>query len=126
MVQRRVNKPVNVDKINMDYGRIPPQAIDLEEAVLGAIMIEKDAVIAVLDILKPESFYKDNHQKIYRAIVDISMAEKPIDILTVTEELKKKGELEEVGGPAYVTQLTGMVASAAHLEFHARIVAQKY
>lgn len=126
MVQRRVNKPVNVDKINMDYGRIPPQAIDLEEAVLGAIMIEKDAVIAVLDILKPESFYKDNHQKIYRAIVDISMAEKPIDILTVTEELKKRGELEEVGGPAYITQLTGMVASAAHLEFHARIVAQKY
>ncbi len=113
-------------KLNMEYGRIPPQAVDLEEAVLGAIMLEKDAVIAVLDILKPESFYKDAHQKIYRTIVDISMAEKPIDILTVTEELKNKGELDEVGGPVYITQLTGKVASAAHLEYHARIVAQKY
>jgi len=126
MAQRKTTKPVGIDKLNMEYGRMPPQALDLEEAVLGAIMIEKDAVIAVLDILKPESFYNERHQKIYRAIVDISMAEKPIDILTVTEELKKNGELEEVGGPAYITQLTGRVASAAHLEFHARIVAQKY
>lgn len=126
MAQKKVNRPTGIDKLNMEYGRMPPQAVDLEEAVLGAIMIERDAVIAVLDILKPESFYKESHQKIYRAIVDISMAEKPIDILTVTEELKKKGELEEVGGAAYITQLTGRVASAAHLEFHARIVAQKY
>lgn len=126
MAQKKVNKPTGLDKLNMEYGRIPPQALDLEEAVLGAIMIERDAVIAVLDILKPESFYKESHQKIYRAIVDISMAEKPVDILTVTEELKQKGELDEVGGAAYITQLTGRVASAAHLEFHARIVAQKY
>ncbi|MGC9343008.1 MAG: replicative DNA helicase [Bacteroidales bacterium] len=126
MAQKKVNRPTGIDKLNMEYGRMPPQAVDLEETVLGAIMIERDAVIAVLDILKPESFYKESHQKIYRAIVDISMAEKPIDILTVTEELKKKGELEEVGGAAYITQLTGRVASAAHLEFHARIVAQKY
>lgn len=126
MAQKKVNRPSGIEKLNMEYGRMPPQAVDLEEAVLGAIMIERDAVIAVLDILKPESFYKESHQKIYRSIVDISMAEKPIDILTVTEELKKKGELEEVGGAAYITQLTGRVASAAHLEFHARIVAQKY
>jgi replicative DNA helicase len=126
MAQKKNGKTTVSDKLNMEYGRMPPQAVDLEEAVLGAIMLEKDAVIAVLDILKPESFYRDSHQKLYRAIVDISMAEKPIDILTVTEELKKKGELEEVGGPAYITQLTGRVASAAHLEFHARIVAQKY
>lgn len=126
MAQKKAGKPAGIDKLNMEYGRMPPQAVDLEEAVLGAIMIERDAVIAVLDILKPESFYKESHQKLYRAIVDISMAEKPIDILTVTEELKKKGELEDVGGAAYITQLTGRVASAAHLEFHARIVAQKY
>jgi len=119
-------KSTGLDKLNLEYGRIPPQAVDLEEAVLGAIMIERDAVIAVLDILRPESFYKEVHQKIYRTIVDISMNEEPIDILTVTEELKKRGELDEVGGPAYITKLTGRVASAAHLEFHARIVAQKY
>ncbi len=126
MAQKKTGRITATEKLNMEYGRMPPQAIDLEEAVLGAIMIERDAVIAVLDILKPESFYKESHQKLYRAIVDISMAEKPIDILTVTEELKKTGELEDVGGAAYITQLTGRVASAAHLEFHARIVAQKY
>lgn len=111
---------------SLDYGRIPPQAVELEEAVLGAIMLEKDAVLSVLDVLKPESFYKESHQKIYRAIVDLSMQEKAIDILTVTEELKKKKELEEIGGPLYITQLTSKVASASHLEFHARIVQQKF
>lgn len=115
-----------IEKLNLDYGRVPPQAVDLEEAVLGAIMIEKDAVIAVLDILKPVSFYKETHQKIYQAIIDLSMAQQPIDILTVTEILRKKGELEEIGGPSYIIQLTSKVASAAHLDFHARIVTQKY
>jgi replicative DNA helicase len=91
MAAKTTKRPQGIDKLNMDYGRIPPQAIDLEEAVLGAIMVERDAVIAVLDILKAESFYKEVHQKIYRAIVDISMNEEPIDILTVTEELKKRG-----------------------------------
>ncbi len=126
MAAKSVNKVQGVDKLNMEYGRVPPQAIDLEEAVLGAIMLEKDAVIAVLDILKPESFYKEAHQKIYRAILDLSMNQKPIDILTITEELKKRDQLNEIGGALYITQLTSRVASAAHLEFHARIVAQKY
>ncbi len=116
----------NLDKLNTDYGRIPPQAIDLEEAVLGAIMLEKDAVIAVMDILKPESFYKESHKKIFQAIIDLSQKHEPIDILTVTETLKKYGQLEEIGGAIYITQLTSRVASAAHLEFHARIITQKY
>ena len=120
------NTPPNFGNLNVEYGKLPPQAVDLEEAVLGAIMLEKDAVLSVLDILKPESFYKDAHQKIYKAILDLSMAEKAIDILTVTEELKKQKGLEEVGGPLYITQLTSKVASAAHLEFHARIIQQKY
>jgi replicative DNA helicase len=115
-----------IEDLNADYGRIPPQAVDLEEAVLGAIMLERDAVLTVLDILKPESFYKEEHQKIYRAIISLSVSEKAIDLLTVTEELKKNKELEDVGGPLYITQLTGKVASAAHLEFHARIIQQKY
>lgn len=113
-------------KVNPEYGRIPPQAVDLEEAVLGAIMLEKDAVIAVLDILKPESFYKDQHQKIFEAILDLSVRNEPIDILTVTEELKKREKLAEVGGALYITQLTNRIASAAHLEYHARIIAQKF
>ncbi len=112
--------------VQLDLGKLPPQAVDLEEAVLGAIMIEKDAVITVLDLLKPISFYKDIHQKIFQAIVDLSMKEEPVDILTVTEELRKQDKLDEVGGPLYITQLTSRVASAAHVEFHARIIAQKY
>jgi len=115
-----------IEKLNNDYGRVPPQAVDLEEAVLGAIMLEKDAVIAVMDILKPESFYKEAHKKIFQAIIDLSQKHEPIDILTVTETLKKSGQLEEVGGAVYITQLTSRVASAAHLEFHARIITQKY
>lgn len=117
--------PKNSDT-SLDYGRIPPQAVELEEAVLGAIMLERDAVLSVLDILKKESFYKDSHQKIYQAIVDLSTNQKAIDILTVTEELRRKKELEEIGGPLVITQLTSKVASAAHLEFHARIIQQKY
>ncbi len=110
----------------LDYGKKPPQALDLEEAVLGAIMLEKDAIISVMDILSAESFYKEAHQKIYRAIIHLSQNLQPIDILTVTEELKKREELDDVGGPYYITQLTSKVATSAHIEYHARIVAQKY
>ena len=116
----------NIEKYNLDLGKMPPQAVDLEEAVLGAIMLEKHAVISVIDMLKPESFYKEVHQKIYSAVLDLSTKEKPIDILTVTEELRKRGQLDDIGGPFYITQLTGRVASAAHIEYHARIIAQKY
>jgi len=126
MAVKNARKETSVAKINPEFGRMPPQAVDLEEAVLGAIMLERDAVIAVLDILKPETFYKESHQKLYRAIIDLSMREEPIDILTVTEELRKKEILAEVGGALYITQLTSRIASAAHLEYHARIVAQKY
>lgn len=109
-----------------DYGKVPPQAIDMEEAVLGAVMLEKEAVITILDILRPESFYKEGHQKIFKAISDISTREFPVDLYTVTEELRSTNELESVGGPVYLTQLTSKVVSAANVEYHARIVAQKY
>src|SRR6056297_3272505 len=110
----------------LDYGKKPPQAVDLEEAVLGAIMLEKDAIISIMDILSPDSFYKEAHKKIFKAILDLSQNLQPIDILTVTEELKKRNELDDVGGPYYITQLTSKVATAAHIEYHARIIAQKY
>ncbi len=112
--------------IALDYGKIPPQALDLEEAVLGAIMLEKDAILSVLDILEPGSFYKEAHQHIYSAAQLLSQQEKPIDLLTVTEELRRQEKLEAIGGAVYIAQLTSRVGSAAHLEYHARIVAQKY
>ncbi len=112
--------------IALDYGKIPPQALDLEEAVLGAIMLERDAILSVLDILEPGSFYKEAHQQIYSVAQLLSQQEKPIDLLTMVEELRRQEKLESVGGAVYIAQLTSRVGSAAHLEYHARIVAQKY
>jgi len=109
-----------------DFGKVPPQAIDMEEAVLGAIMLEKEAVITILDILKAESFYKEVHKKIFKAISDLSTRELPVDLYTVTEELRAHQELDGVGGPVYLSQLTSKVVSAANVDYHARIVAQKY
>jgi replicative DNA helicase len=105
-------------------GKIPPQAVDLEEAVLGALMIEKDALTAVVDILKPDSFYKEAHQRIYGAITQLFAASEPIDLLTVTNQLRTNGELEMAGGVSYLAELTQRVNSAANIEFHARIVVE--
>src|SRR4028119_1240043 len=85
-------------------GKLPPQALDLEEAVLGALMIEKDALTTVVDILKPESFYKDAHKEIYRAILDLFAQSEPVDILTVTQRLRATAKLEMAGGPFYITE----------------------
>jgi replicative DNA helicase len=119
-------KPNPTTMVGLDLGKVPPQALELEEAVLGAIMVERDAVVSVVDVLKPESFYKENHQKIFKAVLDLSTRHEPIDLLTVTEELRKRDELDEVGGAIYLAQLTSKVGSAAHLEFHSKIIAQKY
>ena len=110
----------------LEHGKVPPNATDLEEAVLGALMLESDALNDVVEVLKPESFYKIEHQKIFEAITDLFSKSQPIDILTVTSWLKKEGSLELVGGPYFVSQLTDRVASSANAEFHARIIAQKY
>jgi replicative DNA helicase len=107
-------------------GKLQPQAIDLEEAVLGALMLEKDALSSVIDILKPEVFYKDNHQKIFQAIRQLFEKSSPVDILTVTAQLRSQGELEMIGGAYYITELTNRVASAANIEFHSRIIIQKF
>jgi len=105
-------------------GKLPPQAIELEEAVLGALMLEKDALSAVADILKPESFYKEAHQRIFRAIINLFAESEPIDLLTVTARLRSAGELVLAGGPGYITELTTKVHSAANIEAHARIISQ--
>ena len=109
-----------------DIGKLPPQARELEEAVLGALMLEKDAYSIVSEILKPESFYDPTHQLVYGAIQGLAMQQKPVDVLTVVEELKRQGELDAAGGAVYVAELSEKVASAAHIEYHARIIAQKY
>ena len=98
----------------------------LEEGVLGALMLEKDAYSIISEILRPESFYDPSHQLIYGAIQGLAMQQKPVDVLTVVEELKRRGELETSGGAVYVAELSEKVASAAHIEYHARIIAQKY
>src|SRR6201989_1080064 len=107
-------------------GKLPPQAIDLEEAVLGALMLEKDALSSVIDVLKAEVFYVEAHQKIFNAIRTLFEKTSPVDILTVTSQLRSQGELEMIGGAYYITELTNRVASAANIEFHSRIIIQKF
>ena len=123
---RKTRRKSSLDLSSMVYGKVPPQARDLEEAVLGAIMLEKSAVDTVIEILKPECFYVDAHQRIFRAMQSLAQKSMPIDLLTVVEELRTKEELELVGGPYYVTKLTNAVVSSANVETHSRIILQKF
>lgn len=107
-------------------GKIPPQAIDIEEVVLGAILIEREALTDIAEFLRPEAFYVEANKLIYGVIQDLSIVSEPIDLVTVTSALRKKGQLEIVGGAYYVTMLTEKVASSANIEFHARLIQQKY
>jgi replicative DNA helicase len=119
-------RKTQLDISTMVYGKVPPQAKDLEEAVLGAIMLEKTAFDTVIEILKPECFYVEAHQRIYKSMQTLANKSQPIDILTVVEELRSKEELEMIGGAYYVTKLTNAVVSSAHIEAHARIILQKF
>ncbi len=112
--------------INLQQGKIPPQALDLEEAVLGAMLIDKKGVDEVIDILQPEAFYKTAHQYIFESIYALFHDSQPIDLLTVSAALRKEGKLDAVGGEFYLVQLSQRVASSAHIEFHARIILQKF
>ena len=112
--------------INLEKGKIPPQAIELEEAVLGAMMIDKKGVDDVIDILHADAFYKEAHQLIYEAIFNLFQNSEPTDLLTVANQLRKNGNLDLVGGDFYLVGLTQKVSSSAHIEFHARIILQKY
>ncbi|WP_179346404.1 replicative DNA helicase [Winogradskyella ursingii] len=118
-----------VDKstiISLEKGKIPPQAVDLEEVVLGAMMIDKKGVDEVIDILSAEAFYKDAHKHIFEAVFKLFENSEPIDLLTVSSQLKKDEKLDVVGGDFYLISLTQRVSSSAHIEFHARIILQKY
>ncbi len=120
--KRKTHLPIQMS----EHGKIPPQALDIEEAVLGSMMLDQNALTSVIDTLKPEVFYKETHQKIFEAIVSLFNKSEPVDILTVSSELKKLGYLEMVGGSFYITQLTDRIASAANIEFHSKILLEKY
>jgi len=124
--KKKSNYRTEIEDINQAFGKIAPQAIDVEEAVLGALMLEKDACSLVTDILQVDTFYKTEHQIIYASIFKLFQDSNPVDIITVVNELRKMGELETAGGAKYITQLTQRVASTANLETHARILNQKY
>ena len=105
-----------------NLGKLPPQALDLEEAVLGALMLEKNALTAVIEFLRPEHFYTEQHREIYSAIVDLFKASEPVDMRTVVAQLRKNGRLEVVGGAYFIAELTSRVSSAANIEYHARYI----
>ena len=123
---KKVRRKAPLDLNAMMYGKVPPQAKELEEAVLGAIMLEKSAFDTVIEILKPECFYVEANQRIYKAMQGLAIKSLPIDLLTVVEELKFREELDLVGGPYYVTRLTNAVVSSANIDAHSRIILQKF
>lgn len=114
-----------VKDISESLGKLPPQAPELEEAVLGALMLEKNALTAVIEFLKPEHFYSEAHQEIYQAITDLFKGSEPVDMRTVVNQLRKNGKLETVGGAYYIAELTSRVSSAANIEYHARVVIEQ-
>jgi replicative DNA helicase len=107
-------------------GRVPPQALDMEQAVLGALLLEQQALNKIVDVVRPEMFYKEGNKVIYEAINQLFQNSEPIDLLTVKNHLSRTGRLEVAGGILYLTELTSKVASAANIEYHARVIAQKY
>ncbi|MFN5421937.1 MAG: replicative DNA helicase [bacterium] len=123
---RRSKRKTTVELNPLGYGKVPPQSRELEEAVLGAVMLERSAFDIVINVLKPECFYVDAHQVIFNAMVRLNADSKPIDLLTVVEELKAMEMLDQVGGAYYISKLTNSVVSAANLEAHARIVQEKF
>lgn len=125
-IRSKNNRPNKDNTTSLLYGKVPPHDTELEELILGAIMIEKGAFDMVSEILKPECFYLDKHQKIFTAMRHLVSLSQAIDIVSVKDELQSLGDLDIVGGAYYIAQLTNKVYSTAHLEMHARILLQKF
>ena len=119
-------RTISKNSVRSELGKMPPQARDIEEAILGALMLEKDALSAVIDILQPEIFYVPANQLIFKAVQRLFERSEPVDILTVTHQLRRTADLEKAGGALYISELTNRVGSAANIEYHARIIQQKY
>lgn len=107
-------------------GKIPPQSLEAEEMVLGAMMLQKDSLEEIIDLLFPECFYRDSHQVIFEAMKRIYQRQEPVDLLSLNHELKAMGQINAIGGPYYLSQLTDRIASTAHSQHHARIILQCY
>lgn len=125
-VSRKKKDDTKLDLVGLEMGKTPPQAIEIEEAILGALLLEPSAVTDVLDVLTSECFYKPVNKKIYKAISSLAVRHDPIDIYTVANELEKTEELEEVGGPYYISQLSMRIGAAAHIDYHVKILLQKF
>jgi replicative DNA helicase len=125
MTTRTNHKKQSAKQTDNSYSRVQPQALEVERAVLGALMIDKNAFDSISNLLRPDSFYDPRNQKVFLAILELSQKNFPVDVLSVTEQLAHDGNLEEVGGPCYVTELSSRVASSANIEYHARVIAQK-
>ena len=126
MPGQRNNNRRESQSLDIAYGHVMPQAPEIEKAVLGALMIDKDAYLEVCNLLRPESFYEPRNQMVYEAIQQLSRDESPVDVLTVTNMLGKMGKLDEVGGPGYIAELSSRVATSANIEYHANVVAEKF
>ena len=120
------NKVISIEQINAQYGKIPPNAVDVEKVILAACMLERDAYSKINSIIKPESFYKEEHQLIFSVIAWLTENERPIDLMQVTQRLKDTELLDLIGGVSYIMEINRNIASAAHIEFHAKIIEQKY
>ena len=126
MPKQPKKQPYNPPRLDDYDGRKPPQAIDIEEAVLGAMLLEAEAASEMAGLLTPDCFYKTAHKQIFLAMMELVLGSNPVDILTVSDELARRGELDEAGGTAYLSQLSTKIGSAAHVEYHARVLQQKY
>ena len=124
--RKKNNGKKGTSPIDPNFAHVQPQAVEMERVVLGALMVDSDAFSVVSELLKPETFYEPRHQKIYEAIRNMNMDERPVDIMTLNDELSKMGEIDKVGGVDYLMEISSQVASAAHVESHARILAEKY
>ena len=119
-------KKISSSQIDNTYGHLPPQALDVERDVIGALLIDVEAFLLVSEILTPDTFYDPRHQMIYQAIQTLALQQYPIDIATVSEQLKRDGNFKDMGGSAYLVELSSHVTSSAHIEYHARILKQKW
>jgi replicative DNA helicase len=123
---RRRRTEADVQTLHRKAGRIPPQATEVEQSVLGAMLLEREAIPRAVEILIADSFYSSKHKKIFGAVTGLFERGNPVDLITLTEELRRRGELDDIGGAYYLTELTTQVASAANVEYHARIISEKY
>ncbi|MEN6618664.1 MAG: replicative DNA helicase [Rikenellaceae bacterium] len=124
--RQKAKSEKNIDILSLEMGKKPPQAIDIEEAVLGALMLEPNAISDIIDVINPDCFYKESNRKIFIAIANLASKHAPVDIFTISDELKNMGDLETVGGTVYLSQLSMKIGAAAHIDYHAKILLQKY